>query len=80
MEPGGEGDQALQQSQAAAEEDGIVGVPHYSFDDSAGKRLQLFGREHLALIRGKLQADGLAKHSGVSPECSHAFVVPNGRL
>jgi hypothetical protein len=74
MEPGGEGDQALGETQEAAEEEGIVGVPHYTFDDPAtGKSLGMFGREHLALIRGKLHAEGLAKHEGVSSECSHAF-------
>ena len=77
MAEGGLGEQELQLCQEAAEAEGIVGVPHYTFDDpETGKTLGLFGREHLALIRGKLHAEGLAKHDAVSPECSHAFVVP----
>ena len=78
MQSEGDGEQELQQCQRAAEGEGIVGVPHYTFDDAnTGKMVGVFGREHLALIRSKLHAEGLAKHSGVSPECSHAFVVPH---
>ena len=77
MRAEGAGEQELALCQEAAEAEGIVGVPHYTFDDpETGKQLGVFGREHLALIRAKLHAEGLAKHEEVSPECSHAFVVP----
>ena len=75
MQPGGLGEQELAECQSTAEAEGIVGIPHYSFEDpETGKQLGVFGREHLALIRSKLHAEGLARHGSVSPECSHAFV------
>lgn len=59
-------------AQRAAVRSGAVGVPHYSLDDG-GRHLGLFGREHLALIRGKLHARGLARRPGVTPDVSHAW-------
>ena len=57
-----------------AEADVCVGVPHYVFDDAtSGRRLGLFGREHLAVIREKFQAMGLARTPDVRPDFSHAW-------
>jgi 2-hydroxychromene-2-carboxylate isomerase len=74
MAPGGAGEIELKNCLAKAEASGISGVPHYVFhDDTLGRELGLFGREHLTLIRQKLQAAGLARSSGVRPEFSHAW-------
>ncbi len=68
------GEQALRQCMDDAERSGVTGVPHYVFEDPAsGRILGLFGREHLALIRGKLQEQGLARSKNVRPEFSHAW-------
>jgi hypothetical protein len=78
MAPGGPGETELEQCQAKAEASGISGVPHYAFhDDIFARELGLFGREHLALIRHKLDASGLARSADVKPEFSHAW---NGTL
>jgi 2-hydroxychromene-2-carboxylate isomerase len=77
MTSGGEGDAALAACNAAAEATGVTGVPHYVFDDPAtGGPLGLFGREHLALIREKFHAAGLARRPDVEPEFSHAWRGP----
>ena len=61
--------------QSAAEGTGAVGVPHYVWWGGGGCRpLGLFGREHLALLRGKMHAAGLARRPSVSPGISHAYV------
>ncbi len=72
--PDGLGTAELESCIAEAEATGFVGVPHYVFDDAAsGRRLGLFGREHLALIREKFQAQGLARTPDVRPDFSHAW-------
>ena len=74
MASDGAGDVELQSCMAKAEASGFTGVPHYVFYDTVlGRELGLFGREHLALIREKFAADGLARTTSVSPECSHAW-------
>lgn len=56
---------------------GFVGVPHYVFHDVVSDReLGLFGREHLALIRSKLAAQGLARNDSVHADFSHAWRGP----
>ena len=73
----GPGTAELESCIAEAEATGFVGVPHYVFDDAAsGRRLGLFGREHLALIREKFQAQGLARTPDVRPDFSHAWHGP----
>ena len=72
--PDGPGTAELKSCIAEAEATGFVGVPHYVFDDAtSGRRLGLFGREHLALIREKFQAQGLARTPDVRPDFSHAW-------
>ena len=72
--PGLPGAAELESCIAEAEATGFVGVPHYVFDDAAsGRRLGLFGREHLALIREKFQAQGLVRTPDVRPDFSHAW-------
>ena len=74
MESEGLGDTTLRNCMEKAETSGLAGVPHYVFYDTAlGRQLGLFGREHLALIREKFTADGLARTSSVRPEFSHAW-------
>ncbi len=75
--PGGPGERELAQAMADAEASGFAGAPHYVFHDSVKRRdVGLFGREHLALIRAKLAADGLARNAEVRPEFSHAWQGP----
>ena len=75
--PDGPGDRELAQSMREADATGFVGTPHYVFRDSVkGRDVGLFGREHLALIRSKLSAEGLARRSDVDPEFSHAWCGP----
>ena len=75
--PDGPGAAELESCIAGAEATGFVGVPHYVFDDAgSGRRLGLFGREHLALIREKFQAQGLARTPDVRPDFSHAWRGP----
>ena len=74
---GGAGEAQLRQSLSAAEASGIAGTPHYVFVDAAsGERRGLFGREHLALLRGKYLSRGLARDDSVSAAFSHAWVPP----
>ena len=74
MAPNGAGETELGSCMAKAEAAGFAGVPHYVLDDaSSGRELGLFGREHLALIREKFAAEGLARSAAVRPEFSHAW-------
>ncbi|MEM7403947.1 MAG: DsbA family protein [Pseudomonadota bacterium] len=75
--PGGPGEQELARYVSEAEASGFVGTPHYVFEDTGtGRQVGLFGREHLALIRSKLAADGLARRDDVDPAFSHAWCGP----
>ena len=74
MGPNGAGAEELESCMAKAEAAGFTGVPHYVFHDApSGKEIGLFGREHLALIREKFGAEGLARSPAVRPEFSHAW-------
>ena len=74
MVPGGQADIELERSRQAAVASGYSGVPHYvMFDTSSQRELGLFGREHLALIRGRYHQLGLARSASVQPEFSHAW-------
>ncbi len=74
MAPDGAAEAELVSTMAKADTAGFTGVPHYVFDDTAsGRELGLFGREHLALIREKLGAEGLARSPEVRPEFSHTW-------
>ncbi len=74
VSPGGAGAAELARCIEAAEASGYAGVPHYVFFDIGSNReLGLFGREHLALIRGKFHEQGLARSEAVRPEFSHAW-------
>ena len=76
---GGAGEIQLKACQEQAEASGCVGVPHYVLHDAARDReLGLFGREHLALIRTKLAAEGLSRSADVSADFSHAWRGPDG--
>ena len=56
---------------------GLVGVPHYVFfDHTIDRHVGLFGREHLALIRSKLSAQGLTRNESVRSEFSRAWTGP----
>ncbi|MGI9479002.1 MAG: DsbA family protein [Hyphomicrobiaceae bacterium] len=60
-----------------AHANGFVGVPHYVFHDhDTDRQVGLFGREHLALIRSKLAAQGLARDASVQAEFSHVWRGP----
>ena len=70
-------DPELQQIMQQADSSGAVGVPHYVLTDPQTQRpLGLCGREHWALLRGKLLAAGLARHSDVRADFSHAWTGP----
>lgn len=72
--PGGEGEGELAEIMQTAETNGLVGAPHYVFTDHGrARRKGLFGREHLALIRGKFMAAGLARREDVVAEFSHTW-------
>ena len=74
---GGASEQSLKESMTRAEATGYDGVPHFVFADAAADReIGLFGREHLALIRGKYAACGLARNDSVTAEFSHAWRGP----
>ena len=74
MAANGNAEIKLQECMTKAEASGLTGVPHYVFFDTAlGHTLGLFGREHLALIREKFAAEGLARSPGVRSEFSHAW-------
>ncbi len=73
----GPADRELARYQAEADSTGLVGVPHYVFRDAAKDRqVGLFGREHLALIRSKFSAEGLARRENADPAFSHAWLGP----
>lgn len=75
--PGGPGEAELTQYMEDAHASGFVGTPHYVFyDEATDRQVGLFGREHLALIRSKFEAQGLARDSGVQAEFSHAWRGP----
>ncbi|MBT6277643.1 MAG: hypothetical protein HOI95_26355 [Chromatiales bacterium] len=75
--PDGHGQRELIKCMEDAHESGFVGAPHYVFhDDAIGREVGLFGREHLALIRSKLSAQGLARDDSVQAEFSHAWRGP----
>ena len=77
VEADGEGQRELVKSMEDAAAIGFAGAPHYAFfDEAAGRDLGLFGREHLALIRGKFAAQGLARHADVRSDFSHAWCGP----
>ena len=81
MASNGAGEVELKSCKAKAEAAGVVGVPHYVFDDTvSGREFGLFGREHLALIREKFTVDGLARTPSVRPEFSHAWHGPQAKL
>ena len=65
-----EGAQDLLESMKEADEIGHVGCPHVSFPLN-GKRIGMFGREHLSLIRHTMHQLGLARHEDVNWEMSH---------
>ncbi len=70
--------QALGDIMSSAESHGSVGVPHYVFNDAVkGRQVGLFGREHLALIRAKYLAAGLARRPDVTADFSHTWGGPN---
>lgn len=74
---GGTGDKSLKECMTRAEATGYAGVPHFVFSDTAtGREIGLFGREHLALIRCKYAACGLARNDSVEAEFSHAWRGP----
>lgn len=74
VQPQGEADVALQSVLVAAEASGIAGAPHYVYNDQVKERqIGLFGREHLALIRSKYLAAGLARRNDVVADFSHAW-------
>ena len=75
----GPGQREIEASMTAAQNTGYVGVPHYVFEDPESDRtVGIFGREHLALIRTKYMAAGLARRPDVKAEFSHAW-VPGAR-
>ena len=78
VELDGPGDLELSQYMEEAHASGFVGTPHYVFhDNSTGRQIGLFGREHLALIRLKLSEQGLARdQKRVQSEFSHAWRGP----
>ena len=65
----GEGQSEIDACRKAAEATGVAGVPHYVYlDVTLERELGLFGREHLALLREKFSAEGLARHAGVTAQ------------
>ena len=71
---GGEGEHLLADTMVEAEQNGFTGAPHYVFDDHEKERkVGLFGREHLALIRSKYLSRGLARHNDVKSHFSHTW-------
>ena len=75
---GGPGQLELAAALAQAEASGIVGVPHYVVDEpDSERRLGLFGREHLSLIRSKLSERGLERTPGVSAAFPHTWTGPS---
>mgnify|MGYP001160147671 FL=1 len=77
VEPGGQGEQELTDCMEEANASGFVGTPHYVFQDVlSGRQIELFGREHLTLIRSKLLEQDLARNDEVRAEFSHAWKGP----
>lgn len=77
VSPGGRGERELAQCMEDGAASGFAGAPHYVFHDPAtGREVGLFGREHLALIRSKFAAQGLARSADVRAEFSHAWTGP----
>ncbi len=75
--PDADGQRELTKYVEDAHASGFVGVPHYVFlDDTTGRQVGLFGREHLALIRSKLAVQGLARDDSVQAEFTHAWRGP----
>lgn len=73
----GEGAKSLADIMTSAEASGLVGTPHFVFYDRVHQRHQgLFGREHLALIRGKFLDYELAKHPNVVADFPHNWKGP----
>tara|TARA_Y100000588_G_scaffold394954_1_gene518614 strand:- start:2804 stop:3610 length:807 start_codon:yes stop_codon:yes gene_type:complete len=73
----GDGQRELLTYKEEAHASGFVGTPHYVFYDYSKEReVGLFGREHLALIRTKFSAQGLARNDSVKAEFSHAWEGP----
>ena len=73
----GPGQRELDRCMEDAHASGFVGAPHYVFYDPDFEReVGLFGREHLALIRSKFAALGLARRDDVRAEFSHAWRGP----
>lgn len=76
---GGLAEKELERCMQDALASGYSGVPHFVlFDTAAQRQLGLFGREHLALLRGKCHQEGLARNENVRPEFSHAWSGPVG--
>ena len=74
IQPGGTGEEELAGVMRIADAHGLVGAPHYVFTDhEKSRRLGLFGREHLALIRSKFIKAGLARRQNVVADFSHAW-------
>ena len=65
-----EGKRDLDMFMKEAEETGHVGCPHIIFPFD-GKRVGMFGREHLSLVRHTMHQQGLEKHPGVNWQISH---------
>jgi len=73
----GAGAQDLSTCMTEADESGHVGCPHFVFWEPDGKRIGIFGREHIGLIRHKMHAQGLAKNEHVNPDICHYWVEPS---
>ena len=74
---GGEAEEKVSAYKEEAHASGFVGTPHYVFyDHQSDRTLGLFGREHLALIRSKFSAQGLARNDRVKADFSHAWSGP----
>ena len=77
VSPDGPAQRELENCVEEAHASGLVGIPHYVFrDHDTDRQVGLFGREHLALIRSKLAARGLARNEGVQAEFSHVWRGP----
>lgn len=77
VKPDGPAQSELVKNVEEAHASGLVGVPHYVFHDhDTNRQTGLFGREHLALIRSKFAAQGLARNEKVQAEFSHTWRGP----
>ena len=61
-----------------AEETGHVGCPHIVFPLD-GKRVGMFGREHLSLVRHTMHQQGLAKRPDVNWQISHYWFASSSQ-